>query len=194
MRNHASAVLACDFFVTITARFRTLYGFVVLDVGTRRIVHWNVTEHPTAAWTVQQFRAMVPGDQPHRFLIHERDSIYAAAVDDAVGAMGLTVLKTPVRCPQANAFCERLIGTIRRECLDWLVVLHERHLRSALRQWVAHYNQGRPHASLGPGIPDVPLERLARPNGHQIPDGHRVIAAPILAGLHHEYRLERLAA
>ena len=137
---------------------------------------------------------MVPGDQPHRFLIHDRDSIYAAAVDGAVGAMGLTVLKTPVRCPQANAFCERLIGTIRRECLDWLVVLNERHLRSVLRQWVVHYNQGRPHASLGPGIPDVPPERLARPNGHQIPDGHRVIAAPILAGLHHEYRLEPLAA
>jgi putative transposase len=94
----------------------------------------------------------------------------------------------------ANAFCERLIGTIRRECLDWLIVLNERHLRSVLREWAAHYNQGRPHASLGPGIPDIPLERLARPNGHQIPDGHRVIAAPILAGLHHEYRLESMAA
>jgi transposase InsO family protein len=84
-RNHAHATLACDFFVTITATFRTLYVLVVLDVGTRRIVHWHVTEHPTAAWTVQQFRAIVPGDQPVR-------------------AMGLTVLKTPVRCPQANAF------------------------------------------------------------------------------------------
>ncbi len=108
--------------------------------------------------------------------------------------MGLTVLKTPVRCPQANAFCERLIGTIRRECLDWLILLNERHLRFVLREWVAHYNRGRPHASLGPGIPDVPLGRLARQNGHRIPDGHRVIAAPILAGLHHEYRLEPLAA
>jgi putative transposase len=110
VRNHAGAMLACDFFVTITASFRTLYVFVVLDVGTRRIVHWNVTEHPTAAWTVQQFRAIVPGDQSQRFLIHDRDSIYAAAVDDAVTAMGLTVLKTPVRCPQANAFCERLMA------------------------------------------------------------------------------------
>jgi len=109
VRNHAEAMLACDFFVTITARFRTLYVFVVLDVGTRRIVHWNVTEHPTAAWTVQQFRACVPGDQPQRVLLHDRDSIYSAAVDGAVGAMGLTVLKTPVRCPQANAFCERLM-------------------------------------------------------------------------------------
>jgi transposase InsO family protein len=187
-------MLACDFFVTTTARLRTLYVFVVLDIGTRRIVHWNVTEHPTAAWTVQQFRAIVPGDQPQRFLIHDRDSIYSAAVDGAVSAIGLTVLKTPVRCPQANAFCERLIGTIRRECLDWLIVLNERHVRSFLREWVTHYNQGRPHASLGPGIPTVPLDKLARPNGHRIPDGHRVIAAPILVGLHHEYGLEPLAA
>jgi len=187
-------MLACDFFVTITASFRMLYVFVVLDVGTRRIVHWNVTEHPTAGWTVQQFRAIVPGDQPQRFLIHDRDTIFAPAVDEAVTAMGLTVLKTPVRCPQANAFCERLIGTIRRECLDWLIVLNDRHLRTVLREWVAHYNRGRPHASLGPGIPDVPPDRFAQPNGHQIAAGHDVIATPILAGLHHEYRLERLAA
>jgi putative transposase len=153
-----------------------------------------VTEHPTAAWTVQQFRAIVPGDQPQRFLIHDRDSIYAAGVDDAVTAMGLMVLKTPARCPQANAFCERLIGTIRRECLDWLIVLNERHLRFVLREWVVHDNQGRPHASLGTGIPDALVDTLAGQNWHRIPDGHRVIAAPILAGLHHEYRLEPLAA
>ena len=109
VRNHAGAMLACDFFAAITAKFRTLYVFVVLEVGTRRIVHWNLTDHPTADWTVQQFRAVVPGDQPQRFLIHDRDSIYAAAVDGAVAAMGLTVLKTPVRCPQANAYCGRLI-------------------------------------------------------------------------------------
>lgn len=86
--------------------------------------------------------------------------------------MGLRVLKTPVRCPQADAFCERLIGTIRCECLDGLIVLSERHLRSVLQEWVAHYHRGRPHASLGPGIPDVPLDKLARPNGHRILDGH----------------------
>jgi putative transposase len=89
VRNHADAALACDFFVSITAAFRTVYVFVVLDVGTRRKLHWNVTEHPTAAWTVQQFRAIVAADQPQRSLIHDRDSIYAAAVDDAVTAMGL---------------------------------------------------------------------------------------------------------
>src|SRR5258708_38007891 len=137
---------------------------------------------------------VVSDDQPHQWLIHDRDSIYSEGVDATVAAMGLTVLKTPVRAPQANAFCERLIGSMRRECLDWLILLNERHLRSVLAEWVAHYNQGRPHASLGPGIPNVPLGRLAQSNGHRIPDGHRVVAAPILAGLHHEYCIEPLAA
>src|SRR5216684_507282 len=127
-RNHASAVLACDFFVTITASFRVLYVFLVLDVGTRRIVHWNVTEHPTPAWTIQQFRMTITGERAHRYLVHDRDGIFGPAVDHAVASMGLRVLKTPVRTPQANAFCERLIGTLRRACLDWVIPFHERHL------------------------------------------------------------------
>ena len=99
VRNHAHAVLACDFFITVTARFRLVYVFIVLEVGTRRIIHWNVTEHPTADWTIQQFRAIVLGDQRQRFLIDDRDAIYGAAVT-TVSAMGLTVLKTPARCPR----------------------------------------------------------------------------------------------
>jgi transposase InsO family protein len=153
VRNQARAVLACDFFVAVTATFRLLYIFVVLEVGTRRILHWNVTDHPTAEWTTQQFRMVVSGDQPHRFVVHDRDSIYSEGVDQTIAAMGLTVLKTPVRAPQANAFCERLIGTIRRECLDFIIPLNERHVRRLLREWVAHYNRGRPHTSLGPGFP-----------------------------------------
>jgi putative transposase len=193
VRNHASAVLACDFFVAITASFRVFYVFVVLEVGTRRILHWNVTDHPGADWTAQQFRMVIAGDEPHRFLSHDHDSIYSEAVDRTVAAMGLTVLKTPVRSPQANAFCERVIGTIRRECLDWMIPLNERHLRRVLKQWVAHYNRGRPHASLGPGIPDGP-DHAPMLSGHQIRDDHRVVAAPILGGLHNEYRLEPRAA
>ena len=193
VRNHAGAVLACDFFVAITGTFRVFYVFVVLEVGTRRIRHWNVTEHPTAAWTAQQFRMVITGDEPHRFLIHDRDSIYSDEVDRTIAAMGLTILRTPVRSPQANAFCERVIGTIRRECLDWMIPLNEEHLRRVLQQWVAHYNRGRPHASLGPGIPEG--HNTAMPScGHRIRDGHHVVAEPILAGLHHEYRLEPLAA
>ena len=129
VRNHAHAILACDFFVSVTATFQLVYVFVVLDVGTRRIVHWNATDHPTASWTSQQFRMVMAGDEPHRLVIHDHDSIYADSVDHTITAMGQRVLKTPVRSPQANAFCERVIGTIRRECLDWMIPLSERHLR-----------------------------------------------------------------
>jgi hypothetical protein len=89
VRNHASAVLACDFFVVVTARFRVVYVFVVLEVGSRRIRHWNVTEHPTAEWTAQQFRMVMSGEEPHRFLIHDRDSIYSDRVDQTIAAMRL---------------------------------------------------------------------------------------------------------
>jgi len=194
VRNHARAVLACDFFVTVTATFGMLYIFVVLEVGTRRILHWNVTDHPTAAWTAQQFRMIVSGEQSHRWVIHDRDSIYAEGVDATVTAMGLTILKTPVRAPQANAYCERLIGTIRRECLDWVIPLNEQHVRRVLAEWVAHYNHGRPHASLGPGIPDPQGEATrGSAHDHRLPVGFRVVAKPLLGGLHHEYRLEAAA-
>ncbi len=195
VRNHARGALACDFFVVVTAMFRSLYVFVILEVGTRRILHWSVTAHPTAEWTTQQFRMVMSGDSNHQFVIHDRDSIYSEGVDATLVAMGLTVLKTPVRAPQANAFCERLIGTIRRECLDFVIWFNERHVRIVLGQWVAHYNRGRPHASLGPGFPDPPSNREAPPvSGHRIRNGHYVLAEPVVGGLHHEYRLVALAA
>jgi hypothetical protein len=109
--------------------------------------------------------------------------------------MGLEVLKTPVRVPQANAFCERLIGTMRRECLDFVIPMNERHLRAVLREWVAHYNRGRPHSSLGPGIPDCPVNTaVSELPDHRLPIGYRVVTTAILGGLHHEYRLEASAA
>jgi putative transposase len=195
VRNHTRSILASDFFVVVTATFRILYVFVVLEVGTRRILHWNVTAHPTADWTAQQFRMIVRGDQAYRFVIHDRDTIYSEGVDRTLEAIGLSVLKTPVRVPQANAFCERVIGTIRRECLDLMVPMSERHVRVILREWVRHYNRGRSHASLGPGIPDRPVEALIGGSADQrLPQGYRVAAAPILGGFHHEYRLEQQAA
>ena len=194
VRNHARGILASDFLVVVTACFRVLYVFVVLEVGTRKIVHFNVTDHPTADWTLQQFREVM-GEPSHRFVIHDRDSIYSPQLDSALKAMGLRVLKTPFQAPQANAFCERVIGTIRRECLDFLIPLNERHLRGLLKEWVAHYNRGRPHASLGPGIPDPePCSEQGKPCGHEIPIDHHVVSKAILGGLHHEYSLERAAA
>jgi transposase InsO family protein len=140
VRNHVQAILACDFFIVVTARFRILYVFVVMEVGTRKIVHFNVTAHPTAAWTLQQFREILTGEQPYRFVLHDRDSIYSTELDAALTSLGVTVLKTPYRAPQANAFCERLVGTMRRECLDFLIPWNEMHVRRILKEWVAHYN------------------------------------------------------
>ena len=193
VRNHARSVLASDFFVVVTATFRVISVFVVLEVGTRRIVHFNVTEHPTAEWTAQQFRMLVPGDQVHRFVIHDRDAIYSDGVDRTLEAMGLTVLNTPGRVPQANTCCERLIGTIRRECVDFVIPLNERHLYAVLREWIGHDNRGRPHSSLAPGIPDAAGYGVVGSTGHQLLAGHRVVTTSILGGLHHEYRLEAAA-
>jgi putative transposase len=104
--------------------------------------------------------------------------------------------RRPCTPSRRSSTLQRLIGTIRRECLDWLIALNERHLRVVLKEWVTHYNRGRPHASLGPGIPDPLRGCLAQsaPGGHQIRAGHRVVAEPVLGGLHHEYRLEPMAA
>jgi putative transposase len=195
VKNHAKAIWASDFFVVVTANFRMLYVLVIMEIGTRRIIHFNVTDHPTSEWTLQQFREAIRGDEPTRCLIHDRDCIYSADLDLALKSMGLKILKTPVRAPTANAYCERLIGTIRRECLDFMIPLNERHLRRLLTEWVAHYNKGRPHSSLGPGIPDPSVALSAvGPSRHQISGDHRVVARPVLGGLHHEYRLAKAAA
>src|SRR5262249_41588344 len=114
VRNHARAIVACDFCVVVTATFRLLYVFVVMEHATRRILHVNATAYPTAHWTLQQLREAIPSDHPYRFLIHDRDSIFSRALDQRIRHLGLRVLKTPVRSPQANALCERLIGTLRR--------------------------------------------------------------------------------
>jgi putative transposase len=195
VRNHAQAMLACDFFVAVTARFRVLYVFVIMEVGCRQIIHANVIAHPTAEWTLQQFRNAISGEGPYRYLIHDRDRIYSRELDSSLKAVGVRILRTPFRAPQANAYCERFMGSIRRECLDYLIPLNEKHLRRTLKQWVDHYNRGRPHSSLGPGIPGPPrgLPQEA-PSLYRIPPNYGVLAKPILGGLHHEYRLERFAA
>jgi len=121
IHHHANAIVACDFFTSVIATFQVLYVFIAMETGSRRILHCNVTDQPTAEWTRQQFCSFLDGDFGHRYVIHDRDSIFSAEVDKALEGFGMTVLKTPVRSPVANAFCERLIGTIRRECLDYLL-------------------------------------------------------------------------
>jgi putative transposase len=144
LKNHAKAILACDFFVAVTVTFRMLYVFVVIEHGTRRLAHINVTTSPNSDWTLQQLREVVGSGGGHRYLIHDRDRIFAKHLDDSIRALGVKVLRSPVASPKANSLCERVIGTARRECLDWLIPMSEAHLLAILKCWVTHYNGGRP--------------------------------------------------
>jgi len=190
LRNHAKAIVACDFLVTVTASFQLLYVLVVVHHASRRLLHINVTRHPTAAWTLQQLREATAFEQAYRYLIRDRDSIFSDELDRSIEALGLDVLKSPVRSPKANGICERLIGTLRRECLDYLIPLSEGHLRLILKEWVAHYNEGRPHMALGPGISSPPVELGERNSGgarHKLDQRNGVHSRSVLSGLHHEY-------
>jgi transposase InsO family protein len=189
LRLHAQGIIACDFFVAVTATFRLLYVFVVIEHHSRRLIHCNVTARPSADWTLQQLREAVGFEERYAYLLHDRDRIFAKHLDESIGRLGVKVLKSPPRSPMANALCERVIGTIRRECLDWLIPLSEHHLRRILKSWIHHYNGGRPHMSLGPGIPDSPPITTIRAasSRHRRGESYAVRATSILGGLHHEY-------
>ena len=197
LKNHAKTVLACDFFVAITATFRMLYVFVVIGHGTRRLALVHVIANPNADWTLQQLREVVGDECGHRYLIHDRDRIFAEHLDNSIKALGIEVLRSPIASPKANSICERVIGTIRRECLDWMIPLSERHLRSILTEWTAHYNRGRPHSALGPGVPDPPQKSAVIPESssrHRLAASVLVLVESVLGGLHHEYSLATAAA
>jgi transposase InsO family protein len=192
LRNHAKAIVACDFFVAVTATFRVLYVFVLIEHGSRRLLHINVTAHPSAAWTLQQLREAINDEVRYRYLIHDRDRIFAKSLDESIGRLGLTVLQSPLFSPMANAICERVIGTIRRECLDWLIPLSESHMRSILKEWIAHYNGARPHAALGPGVPNPPAMAALAANQdsrYRLDPRLAVQVRSVLGGLHHECSL-----
>lgn len=195
VRNHAKAIVACDFFVSVTVTFEILYVFVAMEIGSRRILHCNVTAHPTAEWTTQQFREVFADLHPYRFVIHDRDSIFSSTLDGVLSLFGVRVMKTPIQAPKANAYCERLVGTIRREFLDYLIPINDGHLRRILKEFVCFYNRGRPHSALGPGIPE-PGQASVPASGHKyrLPAGYRVKATPVFGGLHHDYRLEKEVA
>ena len=125
LKNHAAAIIACDFCVVASATFRLFYVLVIMDHASRRIIHLNVTAHPTAAWTLQQLREAIPSDHAYRFILHDHDAIFSSGFDQSLARLDLEIITTPVRSPQANALCERLIGTLRRECLDWIIPLTE---------------------------------------------------------------------
>jgi len=170
-----------------------LYVFVVIEHGSRRLKHVAVTAHSSADWTLQQLREVVGEHNSDRYLLHDRDSIFAKCLDESIKALGLRVLNSPPRLPKANSICERAIGTIRRKCLDWLIPMTESHLREILKTWLDHYNGGRPHTSLGPDVPRPPntVATTARPSNFRYRRGEVVAvrSKSVLGGLRHEYSL-----
>jgi putative transposase len=184
LANHLQQVAAADFFVVPTATCRLLFVLVILAHARRRVVHVAVTDHPTAAWTAQQLREAFPGDEAPRFLIHDRDSAFHAWIATAEAMRIEEVLAAP-RSPWQNAYAERLIGSIRRECLDHVIVVNARGLRRVLHAYVEYYLTSRTHLLLDK---DTPVSRPVAP----ATDGGAIAAIPHLGGLHHRY--ERRAA
>jgi transposase InsO family protein len=178
LANHANQLIAADFFVVPTATCRLLFVLVLLAHHRRRVVHIAVTEHPTATWTAQQFRDAFPWELP-RYLLHDRDHAF-----DHVKTIGIQELLTAPRSPWQNAYVERFIGSVRRECLDHVILLTTAGLRRVLREYVAYYSRTRTHLGLSK---DAPTARPITP-----PTAGRVIAIPMVGGLHHRY--ERRAA
>ena len=184
LTNHADCLASIDFFVVPTATFHLLFGFIVLHHERRQIVHFGVTANPTMAWVAQQIQEAFPWGTAPRYLIRDRDGAYGQSFRSTVTAMGVEEVVTAPRSAWQNPYVERLIGSVRRECLDHSIILNERHLRRILGSYLDYYHGSRTHLSLGKDTPDG---RPVQPAG-----SGTVVSLPKVGGLHHRY--ERLAA
>jgi putative transposase len=182
VRNHASAMWACDFLQTRDVWFRDMFVFVIIELSSRRVVHIGVTRHPNEVWVAQQLREATPFGEGPRFLIRDNDNKYGSQFDRVAAGAGIEVIRTPVRAPRANAICERFMGSLRRECLDYFLILSERHLLRQVKAYVSYFNQARPHQGLNQHIPCPPV-----PSSTTGFEGE-VIGIPVLNGLHHDYQ------
>lgn len=181
LENHREVIVAFDFFTVPSVTFRLLYGFFVIEHGRRKILHFNVTRHPTAEWVVQQLREAFPEAGPYRYAIFDRDSKYDADVITFLKATGLQAKQTSVQAPWQNGVAERWVGSCRREILDHVIPLNEEHLRRLLREFVNYYHQDRVHDSLGKDTPNRrPVEQKPAKNA-------TVDSMPRLGGLRHRY-------
>jgi putative transposase len=182
LKNHAQGIWACDFLPVIDLVFRTLYVFFIIELGSRRVVHFGLTRNPTDAWVAQQLREATAFGEAPRFLIRDRDCKYGEAFMRVAKGTRIEILKTPYRAPKANAICERFLGSVRRECLDHILILGERQLYGVIKEYVQFFNEARPHQGIQQRIPaEIQSERRANSAG-------KIISFPVLGGLHHNYR------
>ena len=179
LKNHAKDIVSVDFFAVPTATFRVLFVFLVLSNDRRRIVHFNVTESPTAVWTGQQIVNAFPWDTAPKYLLRDRDGKFGEEFTQRVESMGIKHVLTAARSPWQNPYVERVIGSIRRDCLDHHVIFNERHLRRVLTEYIRYYNENRTHLGLEKDCPD--------PRAIELPDVGPVQSESMVGGLHHRY-------
>jgi putative transposase len=184
LTNHIGQLVSTDFFTVPTVQLRVLFVFIVLVHERRRVIHFNITEHPTAEWTAQQIIETFPDDSAPRYLVRDRDGIYGHYFNERIQGMGTEQILIAARSPWQNCYVERMIGSLRRECLNHIVVINERHLRWILKRYIRYYLNSRTHLSLEKDAPE--------PREIQPPELGKIVQLPELGGLHHRY--ERRAA
>ncbi len=199
LKTQGQGIWACDFLPVVTLFFQTLYAFVIVHVGSRRVVHVNATAHPTDDWIAQQLRDATPFGETAKHLICDNDTKFGPAFGAAAKTCGLEIIHTPHEAPRANAICERFVGSVRRECLDHVLVFGSRHLVRVLVEYSEYFNPSRPHQGLAQPTPDsarsgqatvATRKSNARPASPTTPvqlSNRKLMVVPVLNGLHHSY-------
>jgi len=157
LQNHAADIWACDFLQITDLFIRSLFAFFIIELQSRKVIHVGVTRSPTDAWTAQQLREATPYGQTPKYLIRDHDSKFGPCFARVAATSGIEILKTPYHAPRANAICERFLGSVRRECLDHVLIFHEKQLHRVLRSYVEYFNQARPHQGIQQRIPELPV-------------------------------------
>jgi putative transposase len=183
LQTHAQQIWACDFLPVTDLFFHSLFAFFIIELHSRKVIHVGVTRSPTDAWTAQQLREATAYGVGPKYLIRDNDGKFGVTFDRVAKTSHIEMLKTPYAAPRANAICERFLGSVRRECLDHLLILHEKQLQRVLNAYVMYFNRARPHQGIKQHIPEPPTKPLP-PD----PSGGKILSFPVLCGLHHDYR------
>lgn len=182
LKNHAGEMWTCDFLPVVDLVFRHVFVFFLIELGSRRVVHFGVTRNPTAEWVTQQLREATPNGIGPKHLLRDNDGKYGVLFDRVAEASGIKIVKSPFRAPRANAMCERCLGSVRCECLDHLLIFSDQQLYRVIKEYLGYFNRVRPHQGIGQKIPEQPkVEERFKAMG-------KIIALPILNGLHHDYQ------
>jgi transposase InsO family protein len=183
LQNHAADIWACDFLQVTDLFFRSLFAFFIIELKSRKVIHVGVTRFPTDAWTAQQLREATPYGHTPKYLIRDNDRKFGPRFARVAVTSGIEMLKTPYHAPRANAICERFLGSVRRECLDHLLILHEKQLHRVLHAYATYFNRARPHQGIQQQVPGGDGITIASDLRSD-----RILSVPALGGLHHAYR------